>query len=329
MDRRILVPLRNFERWAACMSLVASVLLSVTPGTVPAQDDRGGVRADGAEPRAAESSPGTTVREARNLYLQVVQAEPPAAGATPPGPQPAGAAPAVPQPAEAAPAGPPPAESGGQPSLLDLSLERLAEQPVLLSQAEPVATTLSGPTTTLTPMEQPIVESPGTVHVYSRELIQHRGYRSLGGIAAGRSRFHGFPPRSAIRGRRSRFQCERQRQGRLLINGQRVLGMHEQEFLNGPINLDNVERVEVVVGPSSLFQQANTLAATINVITKDIQGVEVIGAIGTSLKYSATAMAGQRWADDKYPQFLCSPPRRSGALTPGIPTSALIWQGSP
>jgi outer membrane receptor protein involved in Fe transport len=98
----------------------------------------------------------------------------------------------------------------------------------------------------------------------------------------------------------------------LLINGQRVLGMHEQEFLNGPINLDNVERVEVVVGPSSLFQQANTLAATINLITKNVDGLEAIGATGIGPKYSATLMAGRRWAEDDYLSFSITTEEKRG-----------------
>ncbi len=69
-------------------------------------------------------------------------------------------------------------------------------------------------------------------------------------------------------------------------------------LFNGPINLDSVERVEVVVGPSSFFQRANTLAATINVITRDVQGAEVVDAAGSDVPYSFTAMIGHRWADD-------------------------------
>ena len=173
-------------------------------------------------------------------------------------------------------------------------LEQLLQQPVLVT--EPTTTTLSR-------VEEPIVESPGTVFVYTKEVIQHRGYRSLGELLCtvpGFTVFHrDLQYVVGVRG----FNANDNDKVSLLINGQRVLGMHEQEFLNGPINLDNVERVEVVVGPSSIFQQANTLAATINVITKDIQGTEVIAAVGTSLKYSTTVMAGQRWAEDKFLNF--------------------------
>jgi outer membrane receptor protein involved in Fe transport len=173
-------------------------------------------------------------------------------------------------------------------------LQALLEEPVLVR--EPVATTVSR-------VEERVVETPGTVYVYTREVIQHRGYRSLGELlrtVPGFTVFHrDLQFVVGVRG----FNANDNDKVSLLINGQRVLGMHEQEFLNGPINLDNVERVEVVVGPSSLFQQADTLAATINLITKDTEGTEVISAVGTSLEYSTTVMTGRRWAEDAFLNF--------------------------
>src|SRR6185312_2663659 len=79
--------------------------------------------------------------------------------------------------------------------------------------------------------------------------------------------------------------------------------VHEPDYLNGPINLDNVERVEVVVLPSSFFQQANTLAATINVITRDAVSPEALFGVGSALPYSATFMTGREWARDRFLSF--------------------------
>jgi outer membrane receptor protein involved in Fe transport len=173
-------------------------------------------------------------------------------------------------------------------------LESLLSEPVLVR--EPVATTLSR-------VEEPVSESAGTIYVYPRELIFKRGYRSLAElleIVPGFTVFHrDLDYVVGVRG----FNANDNDKVSLLVNGQRILGMHEQDFLNGPINLDNVERVEVVVGPSSLFQQANTLAATINVITRNVDGVEAIAATGNALRYSGTVMAGRRWADDHYVSF--------------------------
>lgn len=156
---------------------------------------------------------------------------------------------------------------------------------------------------TLSRVAERIDDAPGSVHVYSREMIQQRGYRSLGELlqtVPGFTVFHrDLEFVTAVRG----LAANDNDKVTLLINGQQFNGAHEHSFLNGPINLDNVERVEVVVGPSSLFQQADTLAATINVITKVVDGVDMIGAIGNDLKYSSTLMAGHHWAEDKFLNF--------------------------
>lgn len=196
-----------------------------------------------------------------------------------------------------------PAEPAADDTLFELSLEELANQPVLL--AEPVATTVSR-------VEEPLVESPGTVYVYTRETIQQRGYRSLGELlktVPGFTVFHrDLQFVVGVRG----FNANDNDKVTLLVNGQRVLHLHEQDFLNGPINLDNVDRVEVVVGPSSLFQQADTLAATINVITLDVEGLQAIGATGTSLEYATTLMGGRRWSEDAFWSFSVTTEEKRG-----------------
>jgi outer membrane receptor protein involved in Fe transport len=196
------------------------------------------------------------------------------------------------------------AEGTAEPALGPLAeLESLLASPLLVD--EPVATTLSR-------VEERVSESAGTVYVFPREVIFKRGYRSLRELlltVPGFSVFHrDLQFVVGVRG----FNANDNDKVSLLVNGQRILGMHEQEFLNGPINLDNVERVEVVVGPSSLFQQANTLAATINVITRNIDGAEVIGATGIGLDYSGTAMVGRRWTDDNYLSFSFTTEEKAG-----------------
>ena len=154
---------------------------------------------------------------------------------------------------------------------------------------------------TLSRVDEKIDDAPGSVYVITRKMIQERGYRSLGELlqtVPGFTVFHrDLDFVTGVRG----LNANDNEKISLLVNGQILLGIHEnQGVLNGPINLDNVERVEVVVGPSSFFQQANTLAGTVNVITKDVDGVELIGAAGNDLKYSSTLMMGHHWAPDKF-----------------------------
>jgi outer membrane receptor protein involved in Fe transport len=176
-------------------------------------------------------------------------------------------------------------------SLQQLSLEELMDVKV---------TTQS----TVSRVDEKIDEAPGSVYVFTREIIQTRGYHSLGELlqtVPGFTVFHrDLDFVAGVRG----LNPNDNEKITLLINGQNLNGAHEQDFsLNGPINLDNIERVEVVVGPSSFFQQANTLAATVNVITRNVDGVEVISAVGNALRYSETLMAGHHWAPDKFLSF--------------------------
>ena len=165
---------------------------------------------------------------------------------------------------------------------------------------------------TVSRVTERIDDAPGNVYVYPREVIQQRGYRSLGDLlqsVPGFTVFHrDLEYVTSVRG----LAANDNDKVTLLINGRLFNGAHEHSFLNGPINLDNVERVEVVVGPSSFFQQADTLAATINVITRNVEGVEMIGAIGNDLKYSGTVMAGHHWAVDKFLSFSFTTEEKEG-----------------
>lgn len=156
---------------------------------------------------------------------------------------------------------------------------------------------------TLSRVDERIDEAPGSVYVYPRSVIQERGYRSLGELlqtVPGFTVFHrDLQFVVGVRG----LNANDNDKISLLVNGQRVLGLHEQDFLNGPINLDNVERVEVVVGPSAFFQPADTLTGTVNIITKSVNGTEAVVAAGNDLKYSATLLTGHRWAPDKFLNF--------------------------
>jgi outer membrane cobalamin receptor len=154
--------------------------------------------------------------------------------------------------------------------------------------------------------------APGSIYVYSREVIRRRGYRSLGELlqtVPGFTVFH--RDTQFVVGIRGLNANDNDKMS-LLINGQRVIGLHEQELLNGPINLDNVERVEVVVGPSSLFQQADTLAATVNLIIRPSDGLELDLATGTALPYSGTLNLGKTWSPQRSAGFSFTTERKRG-----------------
>jgi outer membrane receptor for ferrienterochelin and colicin len=172
-------------------------------------------------------------------------------------------------------------------SVSNLSLEELANVEV----------------STVSRVSETVNNAPGSVYSFSRQVIMKRGYRSLGDllrVVPGFTVFHkDLQYVAGVRG----LNANDNEKITLLINGEETNQVNEPDFLNGPINLDNVDRVEVVVGPSSFFQQANTLAATINVITQDTEGGEGLFATGNQLPYSTTVMAGKRWASDRFVNF--------------------------
>lgn len=141
--------------------------------------------------------------------------------------------------------------------------------------------------------------TPGSVYVFTADIIRKRGYTSLTDLLThvpGFNIFHGGLQFSAVvRGLASNDN----EKFTLLINGVEVNQVNEPDLLNGPINLENAERVEIVVGPSSLFEQANTLVATINVITKKMDGVEAIVSAGNERKEAVTINAGKQFSPDR------------------------------
>lgn len=160
--------------------------------------------------------------------------------------------------------------------------------------------------------EEPADKAPGTVHVFTQEMIRRRGYTSLADLlrhVPGFAVFHGDLQHTAVvRG----LAANDNEKFTLLINGIEINQVNEPNLLDGPINLENVERVEVIVGPSSLFEPANTLVATINLITKEIDGTEIIASTGTERKAALTLTAGKTHAPNRKTMISVSVEERTG-----------------
>ncbi|MGJ8640706.1 MAG: TonB-dependent receptor plug domain-containing protein [Opitutaceae bacterium] len=141
-------------------------------------------------------------------------------------------------------------------------------------------------------------DSPGSVYVITRETIKRRGYTSLKDVLQVIPGVNVFHKDLQYVGMFRGLSANDNEKFTLLINGQEMNGIYEPEFMNGPINLDTVERIEVVVGPSSIFRPANTLVATINVITKQNDTAEVVSSVGSERKYSVSGSFGKTWQED-------------------------------
>jgi len=66
---------------------------------------------------------------------------------------------------------------------------------------------------------------------------------------------------------------------KILIDGVPLIGRVNGVLNFNQINLDNVERIEVIEGPVSVFYGTNAMGGTINIITKKDQKKDIIGSV--------------------------------------------------
>ena len=192
-----------------------------------------------------------------------------------------------------------PQSQAAQQDLFALSLEELGEV---------VFTTSSR-------IEVPFDEAIGTAYSIDRETIRQRGYQSLKDLL---EHIPGFVVLHRdiqfVAGVRGLNSNDNQKLT-LMVNGYEIAGIHEPDFLNGPINLDDVEKIEVVVGPSSFFEPANTLVATVNVITRKVDGVSVKATTGSDVDYRTSLSMGKHSQDDIWGSASFTIEQRSGFKT--------------
>jgi len=153
--------------------------------------------------------------------------------------------------------------------------------------------------------EQKVTEAPSAVSIVTAEEIKKYGYRTLGEILQSVRSFHLTYDRSlqqvGVRG----FNRPGDSNSRilLLINGHRrndnIFGAGEVDtaFL---LDVDLIDRVEIIRGPSSSLYGTNAFFAVVNVITRrgrDLQGVEVAGEAGTHETYRGRGTYGNRFGN--------------------------------
>lgn len=176
-----------------------------------------------------------------------------------------------------------------QKNLTDMSLEELMDIPIYGVSKYP----------------QKLSEAPASVTVVTREDIKRYGYRTLADILRSVPGFFVTNDRNyeylGIRGfnrpgdYNSRFL--------LLVDGHRLNDPIYQQALIGqdfPVDVDLIERVEVIRGPSFALYGSGAFLAVINVITRrgtEMRGAEASGAVGSFLGHKARMSYGNRWSN--------------------------------
>ncbi len=185
------------------------------------------------------------------------------------------------------------AASDGQEALYDLSLEELMDIPV---------DTVYGASKRM----QKASEAPSSVTVVTADEIRKYGYRtvaealrSVPGLYINYDRsFHYL----GVRG----FRWPGDFNGRilLLIDGHRVNENTTDAHVFGTefiLDVDLIDRLEIIRGPGSSLYGSNALLAVVNVITKtgkDIGGLEVSGALGSFDATKGRVTYGDTLGDD-------------------------------
>ena len=160
--------------------------------------------------------------------------------------------------------------------------------------------------------EQSILEAPSAVTVVTRNDIKKFGYRTLADILRSARGFFIFFDRNyqyvGVRG----FGRPGDYNARvlLLVDGHRLNdAIYDQAPVGTdfPLDIDLIDRVEIIRGPSSSIYGANAFFAVINVITRsgrDLKGIEVSGEGGSFNAYKGRVSFGNRLGQG--PEFLFS-----------------------
>lgn len=154
--------------------------------------------------------------------------------------------------------------------------------------------------------EQKVTEAPASVTIITADEIKKYGYRTLADILHSVNGFYITNDRSysyvGVRG----FNRPGDYNSRvlLLVDGHRLNdNLYDQAGLGteSPIDVDLIERVEIVRGPSSSLYGTNAFFGVINVIMKrgrDVNGVELSTEVGGYHSYKGRVTYGKRLSSD-------------------------------
>jgi iron complex outermembrane receptor protein len=153
---------------------------------------------------------------------------------------------------------------------------------------------------------QKVTEAPSSVSIVTAEQIQRYGYRTLAEILGSVRGFYLTYDRNysyvGVRG----FARPGDYNTRilLLVDGHRINdNVYDQAFLGRefPIDVDLIERVEIVRGPSSSLYGTSAFFAVINVITKrgrTVKGFEVSTEVASFQSYKTRLSYGKKISDN-------------------------------
>jgi outer membrane receptor for ferrienterochelin and colicin len=155
-------------------------------------------------------------------------------------------------------------------------------------------------------------EAPNVMHVITREDIKHRGYRSLREVLINIPGFGVFMKDVQYVAQVRGIAPNDNEKISFMLDGHRINQMSEPDILNSPVNLSNLERIEIIVGPGSVLYGAESLVAIVNMITRKAYSNEVSVTAGAPEEYALNATLGKVWDTDKSINFSFTGMQREG-----------------
>jgi len=139
-----------------------------------------------------------------------------------------------------------------------------------------------------------IDDAPNVIYVITKEDILLKGYKNLEDALVtipGLGVFHkDIQMVAQVRG----IAPNDNEKITFMINGQSINQVYEPEVFNGAIRLENLERIEIIVGPGSVLYGSETLGAIVNMITKKTNDTEIYTSTGNNRTHSATLNYGAK-----------------------------------
>ncbi|MES1180224.1 MAG: TonB-dependent receptor plug domain-containing protein, partial [Verrucomicrobiota bacterium] len=159
--------------------------------------------------------------------------------------------------------------------------------------------------------EQKATEAPSSTTVITSDDIKFYGYRTLADVLASVQGFYVSYDRDySFLGTRGVSLGDFNSRILLLVNGHRINSdLNDGAAIDTSfiLDVDLIDRVEIIRGPGSALYGNNAFLGVVNVITrqgKDVNGAEVSGMYGSYNSYSGRITIGGQFTNG--PQFLLS-----------------------
>lgn len=161
-------------------------------------------------------------------------------------------------------------------------------------------------------VEESKEEAPNVMHVITRDDIKHRGYHSLREALTNIPGFGVFMKDVQYVAQVRGIAPNDNEKISFMLDGHRINQMSEPDVLNSPINLSNLERIEIIVGPGSVLYGAESLVAIVNMISQKAYKNEISVTVGTPEEFAVNATLGKVWDTDKHVSFSFTGMQREG-----------------